>query len=287
MLMKPKNQPNLIGKIAVDALKEIYTVDNNSNLAKKLELANAVTIGNWEKKPLSKTILKNIFKAILEKERNRINGEEFINYGKKKLNKKTDSDLALSLGTVQPTITNWRKFGITVRSIFEILEKSKTVHTEKLVSTVIEFYPVNRTNSKQKKKFEIIDKSSGAANALKDELDKYYGIYIFHDSQGRAVYVGKAKKQRLWQEMNSAFNRKRGDSQIVRKVSHLKINRFDPKNEMRRQITPQKVYLHDIVQYFSAYSVEKAFIDNLEAAIIRMFPNDLLNTKMERLKTSK
>jgi hypothetical protein len=50
------------------------------------------------------------------------------------------------------------------------------------------------------------------------------------------------------------------------------------------QITKQSVHLHDIAVYFSAYEVDNAFIDNLEATIIRMFPNDLLNTRIERFR---
>ena len=48
---------------------------------------------------------------------------------------------------------NWRKKGLTIRSIYEVLEKSKTAHTKTIVSPVIEFFPINRMESSQGKNY--------------------------------------------------------------------------------------------------------------------------------------
>ena len=45
--------------------------------------------------------------------------------------------------------------------------------------------------------------------------------------------------------------------------------------------------LHDLAAYFSAFHVEDAMIDDVEALLVRAFPNDLLNSKMERFVAAK
>ncbi len=181
---------------------------------------------------------------------------------------------------------NWRKKGLTIRSIYEVLEKSKTAHTKTIVSPVIDFFPIDQMKSSQGKNYEILDKKKENQEALRNELNSHYGIYMFYDSRGNSIYVGKAKDQTLWKEMNFAYNRDRS-SQTIKCVPHLKINRFNAEEEKKRQIKVTKVFLHDIAVYFSAYKVDTHFIDNLEAAIIRMFPNNLFNSKVEKFKDLK
>jgi hypothetical protein len=255
-------------------------------LSKRLKI-KAATIGNWEKAALSKTILKNAFKSVIDAEKNRIAGVDFIQFGKKRYSKSSDKDIADLLGISQPSLGNWRKNGLTISSLYQVLEKAKHAHTKKIVTPIIEFYPIKQAESRQGSSYEILPRDQLVAKALREELEQNNGIYIYHDSRGSAVYVGKAKEQMLWKEMNLAYNRKRGDSQSIRKVAHLSINRFVPEDERRRQITPHKVLLHHIAVYFSAYRVDKVFIDSLEAAIIRMFPNDLLNKRIERFRIKK
>lgn len=213
------------------------------------------------------------------KSKNILNGEEFINYMKKKYGKKTDTELAILLGQKVQTFTSWKKNGITLRIIYEILEKSKYAHTKALINPIVEFYPLNKTPSRKGVKYEIVDQRT---TKIKDQLQSF-GIYVFYDSRGKAVYVGKAKNQTLWDEMKSVYNRSRNKFQEIKKVSHLKKGGTG-KN---LKISKQQVQLHDIATYFSAYSVNDIFINNLEAAMIRMFPNDLLNGKTENFNRNK
>ena len=106
--------------------------------------------------------------------------------------------------------------------------------------------------------------------------------YIFYDSQGRALYVGRTEKQHLWGEMRNAFNRSR-EIQKIRTVNHPTRNQpFRTSEEKARQIVERQVKLYDLAHYFSAYEVAESMIPELEAMLVRGFANDLLNQRMER-----
>ena len=149
---------------------------------------------------------------------------------------------------------------------------------------MVEYYPIEATESKQRAKWEILDTSIVRERKVRDILYESHGIYVFYNSQCKAIYVGKANRRNLWNEMNCVFNRER-DAQVVWQVRHPTIwNNFMPAFEKARQIVKHKVYLHNIAHYFSAYSVEKDLIDNAEALLIRAFANDLTNLQMETIK---
>ena len=118
---------------------------------------------------------------------------------------------------------------------------------------------------------------------LKQELKAANGVYAFYDSRGRALYAGKAKKQDLWSEMKSAFNRDRS-VQKVRMVQHplARRHQYRSRNKQDRQIRPTVLPLHELAAYFSAYEVQGELIDDVEALLVRGFANDLMNVRMER-----
>jgi hypothetical protein len=120
---------------------------------------------------------------------------------------------------------------------------------------------------------------------LKRELEAHRGVYVFYDSRGRALYVGKTKSQSLWKEINLAYNRDRDPRlQSILRVQHPERRQdFRTSDEMRRQIRPINVRLHELAQYVSAYQVADEMIGDIESLLIRSFPNDLLNKKIENL----
>ena len=86
---------------------------------------------------------------------------------------------------------------------------------------IAEFFEIKYGDSTRGAGYEIINAdSSKYAEGVKQALQSSYGIYIFYDSRGRALYAGKAQEQSLWKEMNSAYNRDRGDLQQIRLVYH-------------------------------------------------------------------
>jgi hypothetical protein len=157
-----------------------------------------------------------------------------------------------------------------------------------LIEPVVEYLSISPTPSKQGAKWEIFTAKSASGadshylDAIKAELKKCYGVYVFYDSMGRAIYVGRAAKTTLWAEANNAFNRDRKDHQSIWGVNH------PTKNVKRvisnRQIVRSEVLLHEIADYFSAYRVAAEHINTLEAFLIRAFANNLLNKKIEKFK---
>jgi hypothetical protein len=118
-------------------------------------------------------------------------------------------------------------------------------------------------------------------------LNAKSGLYVFYDSRGRALYAGQTKKQNIWKEMNLAFNRNRS-AQVMTLVRHPERDvEFKSADLKVRQPTDTNLKLYDLAAYFSAYEVIPEMVDDLEALLVRAFPNDLLNLKMEKFGKAK
>ena len=152
------------------------------------------------------------------------------------------------------------------------------------IRAVIEFYPLQPTASRQGARWEILDASEPRTKLIRAELRSAHGIYIFYNSQYRAIYLGKANRRTLWGELKSSFNRNR-KAQTVWRVRHPRTGEnFRAAYDQRRRIRRRKVFLHEIAVYVSAYEVGDGLIDNLEALLMRAFPNELTNARMETIK---
>jgi hypothetical protein len=184
----------------------------------------------------------------------------------------TDVVLARELGVTPGTMAReWRDKELTPRKIANLIERVEQRAAKDAVKSVIEFYRLHAVKTKGGGKWRLFRaQGSPHLEKLKTRLDETRGIYIFHDSRGRAIYAGKAYQRSLWEEMNAAFNRDRGVVQSV-------------KRGVKGSIRSQNVALHDIAAYASAYEVKKDMINGLEALIVRAFANDLLNVRMESL----
>lgn len=219
--------------------------------------------------------------------------EALFNALKQKLNVKTDQQLTEVLGITQATLIGWRKNEKKLNAnklafiVQKAINRGKEDALQHSIKPIVEYYPIKATPSRQAAKWEIIETSEQRESKIKDILNKEHGIYVFYNSQCNAIYVGKAKERNLWGEIKSAFNRDR-DPQVLWRVRHPTTgNSFLAASENPRQIRKMKVYLHEIAHYFSAYSVEKALIDNAEAFLIRVFANDLTNEQMGNIKMDK
>ena len=162
--------------------------------------------------------------------------------------------------------------------VFGLRSPIPHVHTESMQVTA---HPTSVFGQK------ALNFQNGNASGLKDALETAYGIYIFYDSRGHSIYVGKAREQTIWKEMNLAFNRQR-EVQTIALVHHPERNQaFKPGYEKLRQPKDTQLELFDMAHYFSAYSVDDGMIDDLEALMVRGFANDLLNVKMETFAHSR
>lgn len=121
---------------------------------------------------------------------------------------------------------------------------------------------------------------------VKAALSEAQGVYIFYDSRGRALYAGRTTDQNLWVEITNAYNRDRRKQEIWYIIHPLQRRReFDP--EVLRRPARREVQLNELATYFSAFEVREDLISDVEALLVRGFPNDLLNRRMESFSVEK
>lgn len=215
-------------------------------------------------------------------------GKELIDTLKDALNIRTNRELATLLQVTDGYISQKCQEELTPSQsasfIKRTLDAVQTRILQTAISPLVEFYPIDPTLSRKESNWQLFNETTNNyTGGLKKILNESRGIYVFFDSMGKSVYVGKAKNQTLWTEMNAAFNRSRGDLQTIMFVDHPSRNqKFVPAYEKKRDLIKHEVYLADIAVYFSAYRVVPEFIDIAESLLIRCFPNNLLNKKMEQ-----
>lgn len=205
-----------------------------------------------------------------------------------KLSISATNQLARTLGLSVGTLGNWTTHGVTGRKLADGFIKAQrravlSAHA-RAIAPIVEYYqlaPDRKTRGGHAKLFPTGRTASKIHRRLKDELDSAHGIYIFYDSRGRALYVGKAQRLTLWTEMNNAFNRSR-ETQKVYRVRHPETGEFKTSAEKTRQVQLTWLHLCHMAEYFSAYCVEDGLINELEALLVRSFANDALNIRMER-----
>lgn len=225
-------------------------------------------------------------------------GTDLLNEVKRRIMKEkgtrsvTDSALARELGVTPPALGNYRAKKLTPRQVVNLMHKfAKKAESRALnqaIVPIVEFFHLDPVETKRGASWQLFSTNGNDQSphpylqGLRKRLEQAHGIYIFHDSRGRAIYAGKAQQLSLWQEMNNAFNRDRGDVQNIKRVSHPTSRvQYQGFEEKRRRIARESVALHHIASYMSAYQVPDAQIGKFEALIVRSFANDLLNARME------
>ncbi|MEI7750339.1 MAG: hypothetical protein WCJ25_05065 [Candidatus Moraniibacteriota bacterium] len=221
-------------------------------------------------------------------------GTEVILALKKKFKVTTDRSLADVTGLSIPSIQNWKNrttcTPLQVAGLVYSASKSGAVRFRKnAIRPLVEFFEIELCDSMHganDKLFDCCDEKGDPHPyflGLKEELDITHGVYLFFDSRGQAIYVGKARRQSLWKEMNLALNRDRGKVQMIKRVKHPVCKMaYRTSDEKSRQIVDQQVPLSGIASYFSAYEVDDKMIEDVEALLVRSFANNLLNKRMER-----
>jgi len=213
----------------------------------------------------------------------------------KKFKLPSGQQLSRALGITGTNLHAWKhkRRRVTPRQIASLVHKASTagaVHVQaKAIRPLVEFFPIERCESRQGAKYELFKYADQGErhpylSGLREELGQHHGVYIFFDSRGQAIYVGKARALNLWEEMKGAFNRERGEIQKIRRVKHPLAHKhtYRTSDEKTRQIVEYVVPLHELAKYFSAYQVVDGMINELEAMLVRSFANDLLNKRMER-----
>jgi transposase len=222
---------------------------------------------------------------------------ELLDALSKKLETTSQSQLANVLGVTVQTLSNWkhRDEDLSPHQVASALAKSRTAAIVKAqletIRPIVEFYRISKCLTGREAAQQVFDggpKATIYAQGLKIALKESHGIYIYYDSRGRSLYVGKAREQSIWKEMNLAFNRSRGEVQAISLVQHPDRNQeFKPGYEKLRQPKETQLELFDLAHFFSAYQVDDGMIEDLEALMVRGFANDLLNIRMETFAHSR
>jgi len=224
-----------------------------------------------------------------------MNPSKVIDALRRKFGCETDRALATMLGVTPQTLINWQRTkNWTERSVAGAIYKAHIAATKHAhlfsIRPIVEYYPIDHTESRDGAVWELFHVGNGGRkyeSELRESLLQKNGIYVFYDSQGKALYVGQAKDQSLWVEMRNTFNRDR-DTQKIRLVDHPQQRnaRFMTAWNSPKNIKWSKLPLSDLSYYFSAYEVDRDLIDNVEALLIRAFSNDLLNSHVEKFQSA-
>ena len=199
-------------------------------------------------------------------------------------------NLSELLGISESTVSNLSSTDeVSVKQIINLLVSSNKAVLQSAIIPIVELYPVDKTF--QEANYELFPcyddngKVLKYQKGLRDELMKYSGVFIFFDSSGKTIYVGRTEDQNLWKEMNNAFNRERDG--VIKRVSHPSQNRdFVRCEDMNRQIKNSKIKFYEMTYYISAYKVSYSLISKVESLLIRSYANALTNIKMENLNVS-
>lgn len=218
-------------------------------------------------------------------------GSDLFDALKKKFNAPSVYSFKENLGISNPNSYESRELSAAIIAGFvrRAYEKGETVGQKEaqknFLRTVVEFFPINKCKSRGEAKWELFSKSKDQyLRGLYEELSSTKcGIYVFFDSRGRAIYVGRTEKQDIWTRMLQTFNAKsRGDA--IYRVRHPKTSvAYKRSDEKKRKIKTAQVPIHELAHYFSAYAVDKNILQAVEGLLIRTSANDLLNSKMENV----
>lgn len=270
----------------VDSLLKQFGNISQNELAKLLG-KNPVQLSAYRKvKNLSPLTVSRLMKNLNSQI---VRGTDLLQAIREKLGTKNESESAALLGMTPAALSTWKnkRKGLSAKQIANAIKVAKD--QSKLDAHATVYRPIielfSTTPVLEGKHYKVFDTDGGKNKqraGLKKELQETNGIYIFFDARGKALYVGKAEEQSIWDEMNSAFIRRR-NSQKVALIKHPTSNvEYKAAHEKLRQPVDTPKTLVNLAAYFSAYKVEKSLIGDFEALFIRAFPNDLLNHKIEK-----
>lgn len=174
----------------------------------------------------------------------------------------SQSAVARVLNRHQPQVHNWLQRGPTKATWKALLRRLIQEARREVVWDILEFAPVDPVRSGNR--WQI---SAGASRRkeLRDVLAGRIGLYMFYDSAGHILYVGKTGRD-LWDEirqrLGASYNR---HTYFPNRSSNAQVGKF--------------------TRYLSAYEVgDKYAAHNLEALLLRAIPNDQANTNIGHFK---
>ncbi|GEM_PF-1714481 len=172
---------------------------------------------------------------------------------------KSQAELAHALGVTEVTISNWTNGRNKPQP--GKLRRLLGLDTEKLVERLVEFEPITPTR-------RHLDSEKDKEKKLADKLKGKRGLYIFYDSAGRVIYVGKSAMGKNHDLLAEAKQRLGAGT---------KRSFYEP---TRKGVA----IVGKMARYLSAYEVRNRYaIHKLESLLLRAFPNDHGNKNTGRL----
>lgn len=171
--------------------------------------------------------------------------------------------VARAIGVTQPTISNWKNGGEPNKTnLKRLLEFFRAHDAATLVRPLLEFQPIEPIRSKNEWRFSS---DPNTVRQLKERLDHRRGIYVLYDSSGHAVYLGKTESS-LYAEAKQRL-------------------KASPNRAVYKPVKSSKPQIGEVVRFLSAFEVANlAAIRNIEAFMLRAFPNDIRNKNRGEFK---
>jgi len=272
------------------ALRTKFGVTTDAALRRALGLSQ-MTLQNWRTR--TRVTPRIIAQQMHRLANERLAGQDVVDALHKTFQTKSLDSLAKNFGVTLQAVQGWKaRKNFTAKQTAKLVSAARKASNKESYYTalrpLVEFFPIIKWKAKPRSKFQLFSVKLDTGgdhpyrSGLRKELEAHHGIYVFFDSRGQAIYVGKARKQKLWPEMTNAFNRKRGAIQKIWRVKHPeRRQKYKTSDEKARQIDEYVVPLHELATYFSAYDVADGMVNKLEALLVRSFANGLLNKRME------
>lgn len=177
----------------------------------------------------------------------------------------TQAKLANALKVTQPTISNWKNGGEPSKAnLKKLIEFFRAHHAATLIKPLLEFQPIQPVKSGNEWRFST---EQGVIDHIKEETEKRHGLYLFYDSSGHAIYLGKTEAS-LYGEAKQRL-------------------KATPNRGTYIPIKTTKPQMGQVARYLSAYEVTNvAAVKNLESFMLRAFANDLRNKNGGKFKPS-
>lgn len=277
------------GKQLIEALKKKLRFQTDTELRRELGISH-VALLNWRKRTITPQMVAAVVSRLCAE---RVRGRELIDDLMARFETDALKQLGRTVGLSNQALQNYKnRRTVTVRQVAGLTRTAYLAGQQGLrksaIRPIVEFFPIQKAPSLHKAKLDLFSTKDEKGrvhpylDGLRTELNAHNGVYIFFDSRGQAIYVGRARLQTLWKEMLSAFNRAR-EVQKIRRVRHPSRKvAYKTSDEKSRQIRERSVPLHELAGYFSAYHVDLGLIDEVESLLVRSFANDVLNIRMER-----
>lgn len=197
----------------------------------------------------------------------------------------TDRELAGRLGVTPARVAQLRGHNnIDERYMARFIKRALVTETntafKSAIKPIVEFFPIQVTQVRENGRDYPLDTASEHGATLVNLLRNAQGIYSFYNSQAEVIYFGKTEELTLFDEIVNAFNRPLPSYTLYRVRHPWDRFKLNQSNELRR-IQKTKATLAETASYFSAYSIAEQLIGGLEALIIRLAPNDIINVKIE------